>query len=60
MEVEADSLENVKKAARELGFDSDKGLVCSPLQVYAHYGYDMDQYNSVTLEGGLKKVDFAN
>lgn len=60
VEVEADSLENVKKAARELGFDSDKGLVCSPLQVYAHYGYDMDQYNSVTLEGGLKKVDFAN
>ena len=59
VEVEADSLENVKKAARELGFDPDKGLVCSPLQVYAHYGYDMEKYNSVTFEG-LKKVSFSN
>lgn len=59
VEVESDSMENVKRASREAGFDPDKGLVCSPLQVYVHYGINIHEYNYVGPEG-LKKVNFAN
>jgi adenylate cyclase, class 2 len=55
IEVESDSIESAKTAARELGFDPEQGLICSAEQVYKKYGYDMHDYSSVTFQGMVKK-----
>ena|SRR3989344_5603855 len=53
MEIESTSYEKVKAAARELDLDPEKGLICSVKQVYKKYGYDLDDYLSITFEDGL-------
>jgi adenylate cyclase, class 2 len=55
VEIESTSLEKAKDAARELGFNSEDGLVCSVNQVYKKYGYDISEYSSITSERMIKK-----
>lgn len=55
LEVESTSMEKAKAAARELGFDPEKGLVCSAGQIYKNYGYDLSQYSSLSFNGFVKK-----
>ncbi len=55
IEVEADSLEAAQAAARELGFDPEKGFIFSPKQVYRRYGFEENDYSSMTFAGFVKK-----
>lgn len=55
VEIETDSLEKVKEASRELGFNPDEGLICSPTQVYNKYGINLDEYSSITFEKFVKR-----
>ncbi len=55
LEVESDSLENAKAAARELGFDPEKGLICSASNVFVKYGFNPNDYISMTPKGFVKK-----
>ncbi len=54
IEIESTSLEKAKEAARELGFDGDKGIICSVNQVYKKYGINLKEYRSITFEGMVK------
>lgn len=55
VEVESDSLENAKIAAREAGFDVEKGLICSASNVYVRYGFNPSDYVSMKFEKFIKK-----
>jgi len=55
IEIEADSLENARKAAQEAGFDLEKGLICSASQVYMKYGFNPNDYSSMTSKEFIKK-----
>ncbi|MES2315638.1 MAG: CYTH domain-containing protein [Patescibacteria group bacterium] len=55
VEVESTTLENAKKAAREAGFDPEEGLVCSAKQIYKKYGYDLNDYITITFDKFIKK-----
>lgn len=55
VEVEADSIENAKAAAREAGFDPEKGLICSASNVYIKYEFNPNDYISMTPKGFIKK-----
>ena len=55
VEVEADSLENAKKAAILTGFDPKNGLICSASAVYAKYGINPNDYFSMTFKEFIKK-----
>ncbi|MBI5139439.1 CYTH domain-containing protein [Candidatus Nomurabacteria bacterium] len=55
VEVEANSLENAKEAAKEAGFDPEKGLICSASQIYVRYGFNPNDYVSMTPKGFIKK-----
>lgn len=54
VEVEGISMDEVNVAARELGFDPTKGMICSAKQIYAKYGINLDEYHLITF-GGLHK-----
>ncbi len=55
LEIESDSYEKAKAAARELGFDSEAGLIGTAATVYKIYGINKDEYSSITFEGLVKK-----
>lgn len=55
IEIESTSLEKAKDAALELGFDSDKAVICSVNQIYKKHGIDLKDYLSITFEGMIKK-----
>lgn len=55
LEIESDSYEKVNKAAMELGFDPSVGLIGSAGNVYRKYGYNIDDYSSITFDGMIKK-----
>ncbi|MES3032320.1 MAG: CYTH domain-containing protein [Patescibacteria group bacterium] len=55
VEVEADSLENAKVAAVEAGFNPEKGLICSAGNIFIRYGYNPNDYISMTSKGFIKK-----
>jgi|SRR3989344_3078620 len=55
LEVEADSMKAAEDAAKELGLDPSKGLICSPQQVYKRYGIDLNDYYSMTFKEFIKK-----
>ena len=55
LEVEANSIKEAREAANELGFNGDKGLICSASAIYAKYGYNTQDYSSITFEGFVKK-----
>ena len=55
LEIEAPSFAEAKEAASELGFESSKGLICTPAKVYASYGYNVHDYSSITFDGFVKK-----
>ena len=55
VEIEADSLDAVKRAATELDFDPEKGLICSPTQVYNKYGINLNEYSSINFEEFVKR-----
>lgn len=55
LEVEGNSMEEVYASATELGFDPKAGLMCSAKQVYKRYGFEEDDYSSMTFDGFVKK-----
>ncbi len=55
LEIEGNSLEEAYASAQELGFDPKKGLVCSAKQVYRKYGFEEDDYSSMTFAGFIKR-----
>lgn len=55
LEVESVSMEKAGEAAQELGFDPEKGLVCSAGQIYKNYGYNLSEYSALTFNGMIKK-----
>lgn len=55
VEVESTSLQKAKEAAMELGFDSKAGIIGTAGAVYKKYGFDKDEYSSISFEGMIKK-----
>lgn len=55
LEIESDSYEKVKRAARELGLDGESGMLGTAGSVYKKYGINIDDYSSITFEGMVKK-----
>lgn len=55
LEIESSSFEKVKNAANELGFDPEVGIIGSAGSIYKKYGYNTDDYSSITFEGMIKK-----
>ena len=55
IEIEADSLENAKSAARELDFDPEKCLICSPSSIYVKYGINPNDYIKMNFKEFIKK-----
>ncbi len=55
IEIEAESFEEARKAAAELGFDPTKGLNCTPAKVYADYGINVHDYSLITFDKMIKK-----
>ncbi len=55
LEIESDSYEKVKSAAKDLGFDPEIGIIGTAGSVYKKYGIDIDDYSSITFEGIIKK-----
>lgn len=55
IEIESSSYEKARAAAQEIGFDGKKGLIGTAGTVYAKYGFDKDDYSSITFAGMIKK-----
>ena len=55
LEVESSSLEEARKVARLIGFNPEDGLIFSPKQAYQKYGYNLDDYSSITFDKFTKK-----
>lgn len=55
LEVESVSFEKAESGARELGFDPRNSFENSVKKVYKKYGYDIDDYSSITFGGMIKK-----
>jgi len=55
VEIESTSLEKAKEAARELGFDPEKGFICSAGSIYRRYGINKDEYSLISFEKMIKK-----
>lgn len=55
VEIESTSHEKAYNAAKELGFNPKDGLIGSAGTVYKKYGYDLDDFSSVTFGGMIKK-----
>jgi hypothetical protein len=55
VEIESISMEKAKDAARELGFDPEKCLVCSVKQVYKKYGINLHDYVMISPEKMVKR-----
>ncbi|MEK7585967.1 MAG: class IV adenylate cyclase [Patescibacteria group bacterium] len=54
LEVEGPSLAEVKEAAKELGFNPEDGLIGSAKQVYKKYGFEENDYTSMTFNEWIK------
>jgi adenylate cyclase class IV len=48
VELEGDSVENLKKVAEKLDFDWEKRFDGDPREVYKSYGYDFDNIHTLT------------
>ena len=55
LEIESSSYKKVKDAARELGFNPEEGIIGTAGSVYKKYGFNIDDYSSITFEGMVKK-----
>lgn len=55
LEIEGKSWERVEAVSRELGFDWDKHLRCSTMQIYADNGIDENAYAILTFDTQVKK-----
>ncbi|MFA5750959.1 MAG: class IV adenylate cyclase [Candidatus Paceibacterota bacterium] len=55
LEIETISYEKAKEVAREIGLDGEQGVIGSAGSIYKMYGYDIDDYSSITFEGMIKK-----
>lgn len=55
LEIESSSLKEAEDAASELGFDPKNGVICSAGKVYKKYGFNTDDYISMTPKGFIKK-----
>ncbi|HTE48728.1 MAG TPA: hypothetical protein VK675_02385 [Candidatus Paceibacterota bacterium] len=55
LEIESSSHKKSGQAARELGLNPSDGLICSSGAVYRKYGFNVDDYSSITFERMIKK-----
>jgi adenylate cyclase, class 2 len=55
VEIEADSLDSAKGAAKELGLNPSEGLICSPSNVYVKYGINPNDYVLMTFDKFVKR-----
>ncbi|MCE9548924.1 CYTH domain-containing protein [Candidatus Nomurabacteria bacterium] len=55
LEIESNSFKEAEDAAVELGFDPKDSVICSAGKVYKKYGFNTDEYSSITPEGMIKK-----
>ncbi len=55
IEIESSSYEKARSAAGELGFDGSQGIIGTAGTIYKKYGFDKDEYSSITFEGMVKK-----
>ncbi|MFA7309121.1 MAG: CYTH domain-containing protein [Patescibacteria group bacterium] len=55
LEIEAQSWEDIDAVAVELGLTPDKRMICSATQIYAHYGINDKEYETMTFSEGLVK-----
>lgn len=55
LEIESISYEKARNAAEELGFSREEGQIGSAGSIYKKYGYNIDDYSSITFEGMIKK-----
>jgi len=55
LEIESTSYEKVKVGAQELGFNEEEGLIGSAGSIYKKYGFNVDEYSSITFDGMIKK-----
>jgi adenylate cyclase, class 2 len=55
LEIESSSIEEAKRMAKEVGLDPEDSLILSPMEGYKKYGYDLNEYSSVTFKVMIKK-----
>lgn len=55
LEIETTSYKKAKEAALELGLNSEEGIIGSAGSIYKMYGFNVDDYSSITFEGMIKK-----
>ncbi len=55
LEIESDSIKKAEEGAAELGFDPKDGVICSAGKIYKKYGFDTNDYSSMTFAGFVKK-----
>lgn len=55
LEIESNSLKKAEDAANKLDFDPKDGVICSAGKVYKKYGFNTDDYSSMTFDGFVKK-----
>ena len=57
LEIEGKSIESVREAASELGFDLEKAVRYTAAQMYKDRGMNLHDYQIVTFEKFVKKTD---
>src|SRR5690606_26146508 len=55
VEIEGTGLDEIEKAARKLGFDIKKKVICSTTQVYDYYGIEEKTYSVLTFNKQVKR-----
>ena len=55
LEIESSSHKKAEKAAEELGFNPQDGIIGSAGSIYKKYGINIDDYSSITFERMIKK-----
>lgn len=55
LEIESSSLQRTEEAGLELGFDPKDALICSASKIYKKYGFDLNDYTSMTFDAFVKK-----
>lgn len=57
LEIEGESWKDVDKAIEELGLDKKDQKVCSVNQIYRLYGFDVNDYRTISFNGMVKKEE---
>lgn len=55
IEIEAENWEDIDKATKLLGFNSNERKICSVNQIYRLYDMNVDDYQKISFDGMIKK-----